>query len=59
MLAFRPEAPSIPGRFRDVAYRFYTPAQVTEMLQRTGFVEIHEANNVGEPVTLLVAQRGP
>jgi SAM-dependent methyltransferase len=42
VLAFRPAGPTIPARFRDPLYRFYTPAQLTDMLEHAGFSGITE-----------------
>ncbi|HEY8945448.1 MAG TPA: methyltransferase domain-containing protein [Polyangiaceae bacterium] len=40
VLTFRPEGPEIPARFRDPTYRFYTEAEVHELLQRAGFADV-------------------
>lgn len=36
VLAFRPEGPDVPARFRDATYRFYTPEDVIARLARAG-----------------------
>lgn len=45
VLAMRPEAESIPTRFRDPSYRFYTGAIVHAMLEKAGFVDVHTVNH--------------
>ena len=56
VLAFRPESPSIPNRFRDPLYRFYTPAQLISMLERAGFARVQQHRAAGA-VQWLVAYR--
>jgi SAM-dependent methyltransferase len=56
VLAFRPESPSIPNRFRDPLYRFYTTAQLTSMLERAGFSRVQEHHAAGA-VQWLAASR--
>jgi SAM-dependent methyltransferase len=36
VLAFRPEGPDVPARFRDPTYRFYHPEEVVEALEHAG-----------------------
>jgi SAM-dependent methyltransferase len=36
VLAFHPEGPGVPARFRDATYRFYTPEDVIARLARVG-----------------------
>jgi len=36
VLAFRPDGPSVPARFRDPTYRFYAPEDVLARLARVG-----------------------
>jgi SAM-dependent methyltransferase len=40
VVTFRPEAPGIPKRFRDQTYRFYTEAELAELLQQAGFTDV-------------------
>jgi SAM-dependent methyltransferase len=40
VLAFRPDGPDIPARFRDDVYRFYAPEAVEESLGRAGFRDV-------------------
>lgn len=40
VLTFRPEGPGIPERFRDPTYRFYSEAEVEELLQQAGFTDV-------------------
>lgn len=40
VLTFRPEAPEIPKRFRDPTYRFYTEAELEELLRQAGFTDV-------------------
>jgi SAM-dependent methyltransferase len=40
VLTFRPEAPGIPERFRDPTYRFYSEAELEELLQEAGFTDV-------------------
>jgi SAM-dependent methyltransferase len=47
LLTFRPEAPGIPKRFRDSTYRFYTEAQVADLLQQAGFTGIQLIRDQG------------
>jgi SAM-dependent methyltransferase len=56
VLAFRPDSPSIPNRFRDPVYRFYSAAQLASMLERAGFSCVRE-HGVSGPVQWLVAGR--
>lgn len=57
VLAFRPEAPDIPERFRSATYRFYTEAEVAELLREAGFTEIQlvRAANVPNVVFALAS----
>jgi hypothetical protein len=38
MLAFRPDGPDLPERFRDETYRFYSTAHLQTMALSAGFV---------------------
>ena len=58
VLAFRPEGPSIPSRFRDPLYRFYEPSQLISMLERSGFSEIQERGEA-EGVRWIIAHIAP
>ena len=40
VLSFRPNGADIPERFRDPTYRFYTEAEVEQLLQQAGFADI-------------------
>ncbi len=40
VLTFRPQGPGIPERFRDPTYRFYSEAEVEELLQQAGFTDV-------------------
>ena len=59
VLAFRPDGPNIPNRFRDVVYRFYSPAQVIAMLERAGFADIRNQSDPSGLTVCLVAARRP
>jgi SAM-dependent methyltransferase len=49
VLAFRPEGPSVPGRFRDPTYRFYTTAEVEGMLASSGLGSIRVVTRSERP----------
>ena len=38
VLAFTPDTPQVPPRFRDCSYRFYTPAKMQELPANAGFI---------------------
>lgn len=60
VLAFRPDGPSIPARFRDDVYRFYAPEAVEQMLASAGFsdVQIVRRPEVNPDVVWVVAAKG-
>lgn len=54
VLAFRPEGASVPTRFRDPLYRFYSPEHVIAMLVEAGFSDIRSGSR--GPITWIVAK---
>ncbi|WP_438035606.1 class I SAM-dependent methyltransferase [Sorangium sp. So ce204] len=55
VLAFRPEGPSVPARFRDPTYRFYAPEDVIARLARVGLSS--EVSKQSDDVVWIVAER--
>jgi SAM-dependent methyltransferase len=55
VLAFRPEGPSVPARFRDPTYRFYAPEDVIARLARVGLSS--EVSKPSDDVVWIVAER--
>jgi SAM-dependent methyltransferase len=45
VLAFRPEGPDVPTRFRDPVYRFYSAEQVKAMLVEAGLEDVQSHSN--------------
>jgi len=61
VLAFRPDSPDVPERFRDDVYRFYSPAEVETMLARSGFTDIRTerlAEGMGRLVWVVARNGG-
>jgi SAM-dependent methyltransferase len=61
VLAFRPDGPAVPTRFRDGTYRFYTADEVQAMAFSAGFRSVRVVSASGHPKTAvwLVAERQP
>ena len=59
VLAFRPDSPDLPKRFRDEIYRFYSAADVEAMLTRAGFTDLgtERATALGDQTVWIVARR--
>ncbi len=55
VLAFRPEGPSLPARFRDPTYRFYAPEDVIARLARLGLSS--ELSKQSDDVVWVAAER--
>ena len=60
VLAFRPDDPGVPARFRDDVYRFFTPAEVESTLAAAGFGDVHTVHQPeASPVLVwVVAEKG-
>jgi SAM-dependent methyltransferase len=56
VLAFLPDTPSVPNRFRDPVYRFYSPSDVMAMFKAAGFAETRNQNAPNGRVTWVIAQ---
>lgn len=59
VLAFRPESSDIPTRFRDPAYRFYRPEEVSAALEHAGLrvLGIERRTSDSPHVVWIVAER--
>ena len=59
VLAFRPDGPNVPARFRDATYRFYAPADITAMLASVGFAATRVVSppDGSDGVAWVVAER--
>jgi SAM-dependent methyltransferase len=55
VLAFRPEGPGVPERFRDPTYRFYAPEDVIARLARVGLRS--EVSRRSDDVVWIAAER--
>jgi SAM-dependent methyltransferase len=59
VLAFRPDGPDLPARFRDATYRFYAPAEIAEMVASVGFTAARIVTRPGrsDGVAWVIAER--
>ncbi len=59
VLAFAPDTPQVPARFRNDVHRFYTPEEVTKLLADAGFADTRTVHlpNVSGTVVWMIAVR--
>ena len=57
VLAFRPDAPDVPERFRDETYRFYTAEEIRTMALLAGFPDVRLVTIPEQPVLWVVAEQ--
>lgn len=58
VLAFTPDTPGVPPRFRDSTYRFYTPAKMRELLMKAGFANVRAVPLPASPANIgVIAER--
>jgi hypothetical protein len=55
-LGFRPDTPSVPDRFRDSVYRFYSSSEVMAMFKAAGFSETRNQDAPNGHVKWVIAE---